>query len=1137
MALSNTDLITELYIGYFNRAPDPAGLQYWLDGMSKGVTFSQIADQFAKSSESTAIYPYLTLPNVVSPDSFINQVYQNVLGRPAEPAGLAYWKAALQSGVVTTGGFISTIIETVNKQSGTADALTLQHKLTVAEYYTTQIATNNIPFAQADAKAALAGVDSTDASVALGKATVDATVQGGPPGVTFPLTTGADVFVGTAASDTINGGLTDSFSAFDNIDGGGGNDTLNVLTTASTVPGGVTVKNVENININTTAAGYTLDSTAFAGAKKVTVSDSAQAAGAITINGTAATSVVTQGQTTGTISIGATTAPTGAVTIQSTGSAASGAAVGAITVTGGTTVSVAQTTTNSTAVNANGANGTATGSAVTVTGTASTTSVTVKESAPVSAVAGVPNVTESAIVTWQNMAAVAGTQSIGGATITSDGLATHTAAEVATVAAGGTVAGLTLTATPSLWTISADTATTSKFTSVTPNANVADIGGAGFTGAGNAAPTAVTTQGSAFVQGVLGVAAGNVTITDANASSATAAGTITSVSLENFGVATANSSALNAVTLAGKGTSFTQTNGALTTAIVTSETLNLNGVTTTGSVNLGATPKTVNVVSTSPTATGGSTLQTLAAASATAINISGDKALTLTNHTFDAAAVITSTSTGAVTISDALGNAQQYTGGAGVDTITVGATTKAITTGAGNDVVNLTVAALGTGGSIDAGAGTGDVLAIAAADAVTASAATTFAASVKGFEILKLAANAAANPTVDLANLNNGGNNSIHTVEFAATNTDSITLANLTSGDTIQFDAAQTAGKTVTASITGAVASTTDVLNIKVTNVAGIDVKTIDASNIETVNFLTNDTANDANAAVATTHLQHTAALTDAAAKTITVSGDAGLSLAFTGTALTSFDASGVTDGAISFTTGALANAAVIKGGAYSNSIDFTAATKAVTYTGGAGADTLNFSADNSQANVISLGDGANTITGGVHLTGNNTITGGSGVDTIVVGNGNNTISVGAGADFVTVGSGSNTVTLGAGADTLTIGAVNQSSAIFTTVTDIAAGDVINNGSLSVFAGVVGGKLGAALTSGVNDYQTFLNNAASQGVGHVSWFQYGGDTYLVEDNSAAATFTGNADLVIKFTGLVDLSNSTLANGGHAITIA
>lgn len=101
---------------------------------------------------------------------------------------------------------------------------------------------------------------------------------------------------------------------------------------------------------------------------------------------------------------------------------------------------------------------------------------------------------ETAVVTWTAFAG-AGTQTIGGMTITATGA--FTAAQVATVAAGGTVAGLTITTAPTAWTVGAAVGATNVFTSTSPGnvANV-DLVAPAATGVGNTAPAAVTTNGA-----------------------------------------------------------------------------------------------------------------------------------------------------------------------------------------------------------------------------------------------------------------------------------------------------------------------------------------------------------------------------------------------------------------------------------------------------------------------------------------------------------------------------------------------------------------------------------------------------------------------------------------------------------------
>jgi hypothetical protein len=276
MALSNTDLVTELYVGYFNRAPDPAGLQFWLNSFAAGATFTQIADSFSKSSEATSTYPYLSLPGVLTPDSFVISIYNNILNRAPDAAGQAFWVNLLNTKQLTPGGVISEILKSVNQQVGTPDALTLANKVTAGEYYVTQVATANIQYNQASAHAALAGVTSDSSTVVASQAVTDAFVaSGGGGGAIQSLTPSVDNLVGTAGSDIFNGifsgtaGLT-TVTNLDSIDGVGGVDTLNIVDTATAVgvalalPTVFNVKNVEVANLTSSGSfGNTATTTVF----------------------------------------------------------------------------------------------------------------------------------------------------------------------------------------------------------------------------------------------------------------------------------------------------------------------------------------------------------------------------------------------------------------------------------------------------------------------------------------------------------------------------------------------------------------------------------------------------------------------------------------------------------------------------------------------------------------------------------------------------------------------------------------------------------------------------------------------------------------------------------------------------------
>lgn len=647
---------------------------------------------------------------------------------------------------------------------------------------------------------------------------------------------------------------------------------------------------------------------------------------------------------------------------------------------------------------------------------------------------------------------------------------------------------------------------------------------------------------------------------------------------DNVTIAAATATGVTVTTDGGSGNNLT-VNAAAATAIT---------ATSTGALDLNvAAAEALTLAVTVGATTGDTSTLDIAAAKLTSLSIGG--AGTATVNTLSAAAALVidaSKNTGGVTVTPTLGTGQAFTGGTGADALTVGATTVAIATGAGNDTVTLAAGttALGTGGSIDGGDGTADVLSFADADdATTASAGTTFEAAISNFEVIDLAGAAGSAVAINLANLDD-----ISKVSVSANLGQTLALTNLASGGTVTYKATQGAASTIGLAAAGAA----DVLNVAIAGTAAIAANTINVSALETVNFLTDDTA------ATSTGIEHSVTLADGnGTKSITIAGDAGLTLTFTGTALTSFDASGVTDGDVTWTAGALAGAATVKGGATAdaNIINLSAATAIVTYTGGANVDTITNS--NDLNNVYTLGDGANTlsaangdgnntVTGGANVdtitlgNGNNTITTAAGIDAITVGNGNNTIDSGADADTIIAGNGTNSITAGAGDDLITVGTggntilagdgndtitINGASAAANTITGGAGNDKIvftdAVASAGVYSSVIGaaagdsfdfsgfandggglaaGALGAKITlGGAFSFSDYLNAAAADVNGgtdaQIEWFQFNGNTYIVVDNSDNATFTGGTDHVVELQGLVDLSTAT-QDGSYLLTL-
>jgi hypothetical protein len=89
--------VVRLYFAYFLRIPDYAGLTYWIGQARAGTALAAISANFATSTEF--VNRYGTLTN----SQFVSLVYQNVLGRAADAAGLAYWTGLLNAGTMTRG--------------------------------------------------------------------------------------------------------------------------------------------------------------------------------------------------------------------------------------------------------------------------------------------------------------------------------------------------------------------------------------------------------------------------------------------------------------------------------------------------------------------------------------------------------------------------------------------------------------------------------------------------------------------------------------------------------------------------------------------------------------------------------------------------------------------------------------------------------------------------------------------------------------------------------------------------------------------------------------------------------------------------------------------------------------------------
>lgn len=481
-------------------------------------------------------------------------------------------------------------------------------------------------------------------------------------------------------------------------------------------------------------------------------------------------------------------------------------------------------------------------------------------------------------------------------------------------------------------------------------------------------------------------------------------------------VAIQNTAAAGSATVSVSGTKLNTVN------VATDKTATGKNFTVTDSGN---TTKTFNVDAS------GAAAVTVNSSATENINIKGAGLVTLTAGTAPSKTLSSVDSTGGVTYAATLGNNVLFTGGAGKDSIQLGATTKSHTMGAGDDVVALT-AALGTGGKVDGGEGM-DTLSMAASLAVTLNADTKFNAQVSNFE--KLALTGAASESLNLTNL--AGLNYV-----SVNSATDLKLNNYATNGTLEITGAATK---VTAVVKDAASNDSDVFNIVAKAAASKNVGTVVVADVETINIDADDTAT---APAKDGSVTHTLTVTGDKATKIVVTGDAALNLTLTGsTKVAEIDAS-------ANEAGITTNLSVASG---------------IKLTGTAGVDTITL----GQLSVVSGGEGKDAF-------------------------------------IVTTPTNGNT---------------------YATITDFAVGETIQftDGGAYIASTTLGSKITLAGTAAFADY---LQAAASgTTAGEVTWFQYGGDTYVVNDASTDAVFVNGVDEIVKLTGTLDLSKAGVdANG-------
>ena len=122
---ASLDRVQELYVAYYGRPADQAGQEYWADRLDDEGE-SAIIDSFGNSAE------YDELSEGQGNATLVDNLYQQMFGRPADPEGLTYYTGVLESGEKSLAEIAVTIL---NAASG-VDLNDFNAKVEAAAEYT-----------------------------------------------------------------------------------------------------------------------------------------------------------------------------------------------------------------------------------------------------------------------------------------------------------------------------------------------------------------------------------------------------------------------------------------------------------------------------------------------------------------------------------------------------------------------------------------------------------------------------------------------------------------------------------------------------------------------------------------------------------------------------------------------------------------------------------------------------------------------------------------------------------------------------------------------------------------------------------------------------------------------------------------
>lgn len=271
--------VAQLYVALFNRAPEGDGFRAWVAaGATK--TQAQIANEMLASPATAPYYASLGI-DISTNRGYVELIYKNILGKDyvRDPDGINAWVRHLDAGHSRGDTLVKLFEVATSAEARAADpvaAAVFANKTEVAAYMAQKIA---------DIRQDLSGdydyrefqeiiKTTTATNLDEQKARIDALAAS----TVHNLSTDSNEILGSVGQDIFNA-VADSvvsnatLKPTDKIDGGGGENTLNVRVNDSF--NGMTtgyIKHIDNLNLTSTApTAKTFNARGIEGLKKVTL--------------------------------------------------------------------------------------------------------------------------------------------------------------------------------------------------------------------------------------------------------------------------------------------------------------------------------------------------------------------------------------------------------------------------------------------------------------------------------------------------------------------------------------------------------------------------------------------------------------------------------------------------------------------------------------------------------------------------------------------------------------------------------------------------------------------------------------------------------------------------------------------------